>query len=347
VYRVATTDRLMADGAVQGLIAEARSSRPLDQPVEHRGPTLRSAVLDVLRQHRDEDAVAVLTARSPEDLEPLWMARVSRAAVSVSRFQGAEDEAFGSIPETLATSPSSLTLAVDLDTALEYSSRRWAWDVRGRGQYTRLDTDAETTEPSDDLQLSTSGSLPGAAVDLGWAWTPYSELLMDSELTPTEAEDGTSNPRQADLSLAAGLTTASGALTRLRIGALVLRDLAVPDKGFEPGGRLEAATSVGLGAGLYWKSAVDGYLFADSAAQDESDLRFKVLVDTRLDLPLARWLSIAPYAQAFVFRGRVAETAHTAAAWTLGTALEVSGAIQLQPGRGVVSAREAHARSDS
>ncbi len=328
-YRVATTDRLMRDGAVQGLVAEARSSRLLDQPVVHAGPTLRTAVLQVLRDMPEAEVLPTLTGRSPDDIVPQWLATVARGAVSVSRFRGVDDDTYASIPETNATSPSSLTLAGDVDLALAYSSRTFAWDVRTRALYTRLDTDAESTEPADDLRPSTSASFPAAVVRLGAPLTPYSELLLDSEITPTVAEDGTANPRQADLSLSAGVSTSGGPLTRVRLGALLLRDLSVSHKGFEPGARLETATRVGLGPGLSWTTAIDGFLFADSRGQDVSDLRFKALVDTRLELPLARWLSIAPYGQAFVFAGRVAETRDPALSWTLGTALDAAGAWSL------------------
>lgn len=328
-YRVVTTDRLLANGSVQAVIQ-------LDDRLQGPSPTLRSAVLGVLQGYagRGRDAVEILSQRSPSDLDPLWLLRMTRASGSVSSFRGVPDPGglYSEIPETLATSPSSVTVATDLDLALEYSSRVFAWDLRSKLLWSELDVEGEdATEQSDDLRLSTSASLPGADLELGTPWVPYAELLFDSEITPTIADLqlGTRNPRQRDLSLTAGLSSSSGWLTRLRIGALLLKDLSVVDKGLEPGGRLEITTRVPLAPGVSWATSLDGFLFANSRGQDASDLRFKALVDTRLELGVLRWLSAAPYAQVFAFQGRVDQTRDPAVAYTLGASVDLVGALEL------------------
>lgn len=328
-YRVVTTDRLLADGSVQAVV-------DLDDPLPGPRPTLRSAVLEVLRAYADEgkDAVEILSARSPSDLDPLWLIRVTRASGSASTFQGVDDPGgrYSEIPETLATSPSSVTIATDVDLALEYSSRVFAWDLRGKLLWSELDVEGEdATEQSDDLRLSTSGSLPGAELTLITPWVPYAELLFDSEITPTIADPelGTRNPRQRDLSLTAGLSSSAGWLTRLRIGALLLKDLSVVDKGLEPGGRLEVTTRVPIASGVSWTTSLDGFVFANSRGQDASDLRFKAFADTRLELGVLRWLSAAPYVQVFAFQGRVDPARDPALSYTLGASVDLAGALEL------------------
>lgn len=329
VYRVATTDGLLT-GQVSGWFAEARSTALLDQPTVDPTPrTLQRAVRDGLRQALEADDVEGILARSFTDQRPLWLFRVTRLGLSAVGFQGVERDVYSEVPETLATSPSSLTLLGDLDSGLEYSDRHVAWDLRQRLTYTRLASEGVVSEPADDLRLSSSLTLPGASFDLGPTWAPYTELLLDSELTAVEDEEGVVQPHQADASLTLGLSTSAGVLSRLRVGAFGLRDLSVLEKPWETGGRLEVATSVSLGAGLSWASSVDAFVFADTPTADASDLRFKALVDTRLTLPLARWLSIAPYGQVFAFSGRLPETADPAAAYTVGTALDLAGAFRL------------------
>jgi hypothetical protein len=115
----------------------------------------------------------------------------------------------------------------------------------------------------------------------------------------------------------------------LRLGAFVLRDLSVLDKPLEAGGRVELATSVTLAPAVSWSTTLDAFVFADTPTADTSDLRFKALVDTRLSMPLARWLAIAPYGQVFAFAGRVPQTEQPAASYTLGTSLDVIGAFRL------------------
>jgi len=335
VYRIVTTDRLQ-QGAASGLLAEARSSWLLDQPTVHAdlgadgAPlTLPGAVRRGLSDAEEPDAVQALLDRDHADVTPLWLWRMTRLSLSAVGFQGVSDPRYEAIPETLATSPSSLTLLGDLDSGLEYSDARVAWDARQRLTYTRLVSEGVVSEPADDLRLSSSVTLPAAAVKVGSDWAPYSELLLDSEVTAVEEEDGTVNPHQADASVTVGVSTAAGPLTRLRLGGFVLRDLSVLDKPWEAGGRLEATTYVSLGHGLSWTTTADAFLFADTPTADASDLRFKALIDTRLALPLARWLSLAPYGQLFAFSGRIPETEQAAASYTLGTALDVTGAFRL------------------
>lgn len=329
VYRVATTDRLHT-GPVAGWFAEARSTAPLDQPtLDPTDRTLPGVVRAGLRQGIREVGVDGLLARSSTDVEPLWLMRFTRLGLSAVGFQGANDDAYAEIPETLATSPSSLTLLTDLDSALTYSDASVAWDLRQRLTYTRLASEGVVSEPADDLRLSSSLTLPGAALTLGSDWAPYTEVLLDSELTAVEDEDGVAQPQQADASLTLGVATAAGPLSRLRLGVFVLRDLSVLDKPLEFGGRVEMSTSVTVAGSLSWTTALDGFVFADTPTADASDLRFKALFDTRLSMPLARWLAIAPYAQVFAFAGRVPETEDPAASYTLGTSLDLAGAFRL------------------
>jgi len=330
IYRVATTDRLQA-GAAAGLFAEARSSWLLDQPTVHL-PRTDDGVLTVpgsVRQGLMAADAAELSSRSETDVQPLWLWRMTRVSLSAVGFQGVDDARYEQVPETLATSPSSLTLLGDLDTGLEYSDARLAWDARQRLTFTRLSSEGLVSEPADDLRLSSSVTVPALAVKLGSAWAPYSEALLDSELTAVEEEDGTINPHQADASLTLGAATAAGPISRLRLGAFLLRDLSVLDKPWEAGGRAEATVYVSLGHGLSWTTTLDGFVFADTPTADASDLRFKALVDTRLALPLARWLSLAPYAQVFAFAGRIPDTEAPAASTTVGTALDLAGAMRL------------------
>jgi hypothetical protein len=250
---------------------------------------------------------------------------------ALERFQGAEDQRYAAFPETLATSPSSTTIDTTADLALDYSSRSLFWDLRWVSMYSQLTTAGDQQEPADDLRLSTSGSLPGASVPVGsLAFMPYTELLFDSEFTAVENEDGTFNPLQRDTSLTLGLATKRAAVLRaFRVGGFALRDLTVTDKPTEYGARTNAEIRFTLGPGMYWYTWVDAFVWADTPTSDTSDLRFKALVDTRLQASLARWLNTAIYAQSFSFAGRVPETAKVGNALTVGASLDVVGAFRL------------------
>ena len=295
--------------------------------------TLRAATLDVLRDIRDhgENPIAELSARTHTDFPPMWTLRSRILSFSLERFQGAGDTRYASFPETLATSPSSTTLNTTADLALEHSSRSLLWDLRWVSMYSQLTTSDDQQEPADDLRLSTSGSLPGASFPVGsLAFMPYTELLFDSEFTAVESEDGTLNPLQRDASLTLGLSTKRAAVLRaFRVGGFGLRDLTVPEKPTEFGARTNAEIRLTLGSGMYWTTWLDAFVWADTPTADASDLRFKALVDTRVQLALARWLNTAVYAQSFSFAGRLPETSKVGHAMTVGAALDVVGAFRL------------------
>jgi hypothetical protein len=341
-YRVVTTDVYRTE-VLGPMLAEARSPWLLDRPGfgpllgAHDTPTtLRTGVLGELRRLRDSERgnlIELLNARTEGDKPPLWLLRARRISFAVARFQGVASDAYAAVPETLATSPSSLTIESEGDLALDYSSKGVNWDLRAKSSYSRLVTADDVQEPADDLQFSTSASLPGAGIPLGSALElmPFTEVLYDSELTPVEPEEGGAPlPLQQDLSLTAGLSAKrQGVVRGLRAGALVLRDLGDADKATEYGGRADAELRVTLGPGVYWTTVAEAYVFADTPDQTEADLRFKALLDTRLQLPLTRALAMGFYGSTFLFAGRVPSTQAVAASTTLGASLDLVGAFEL------------------
>lgn len=62
---------------------------------------------------------------------------------------------------------------------------------------------------------------------------------------------------------------------------------------------------------------------------DASDLRLKFTAETRLSMPMARFLSLDVYAQGFALQGRVPDNDDLGFSWTLGSVLDVSGAFEL------------------
>lgn len=339
-YRVLTTTRTEADPIIGPLLRDGRSVRLLDQPTrralrtdENRPLTLRAAAISGMssvRQAHGESAVAALATRKPTDKEPQWFARVERLSLRATQFTGANDPTYASVPETLATSPSSLTLAGDLDAAIVYRSRRFGFEVRTRDTFARQATGDVITEPADDARISTAVSLPGVQIKVGPGFSPYLESLLDSEFTAIVPVDGDPLPQQADLLLTLGVSATPKAwLTRLRVGGFALRDLSRLERPVEPGARLEMGTRHALGRDLALVTSLDGFVYGKTAFDDATRLRFKVLGDARVELPLARSLAISGFGQAFVFRGRVPETSNTRVSTTVGASIDVSGATRL------------------
>jgi hypothetical protein len=342
LYRVVTTDRARLSTDLGVLLQESYSPKILDKPSfdvleDEDGSPLRmsTAVLRQLRALRvgAENPMNIaddLLARKSSDKPPMWLTRIRRVALNIERFKGADDAAYESIPETLATSASSFTLGGQVDVAMDYSSRLLLSDIRLRSDYTRLSLDEdEPQETADDIVLSSSISLPGASIpkigEVGFM--PYSEALLDSEFTAIESEDEVV-PRQADLSLAFGLSARRfGAVRALRLGAFALRDLSVPEKSMEFGAKADFETRHVFGPGVLFTTLWNGSVWGNTPEDDESDLRFKLLLDTRVSLPLARYLNIALYGQGFLFQGRVPATDNLGASYSVGVSFDVVGSF--------------------
>ncbi|MFT5682990.1 MAG: hypothetical protein ACI8RZ_003917 [Myxococcota bacterium] len=343
-YRVVTTNHTIDDPQIGGLLESLKPTRLLDGPGSRPlqgadgAPLLLSqTVVDQLRGVRDSGggpaAVSAWLESAPGAVPPMWLLRMRQVDLQLVRFQGTENDAFAEVPETLATSPSSVTLSSAADVALERSSARISADLRFVGSYaSQRIIGEEFAESADDWKLSTSGTLPGLAfpATAKLSWMPYSELLYDSELTPTLDEDGAENLRQADLSLAAGLSSKSwGVLKNVRVGGFANQDIArLGDKPTEFGGKTTWETALKV-SGLTWSTDGDLQVFASTSQDDASDLRLKFTGETRLAMPLARFLSIDLYAQGFALKGRVAANEDLGFSWTLGSSLDVSGAFEL------------------
>jgi hypothetical protein len=314
--------------------------------------------------------VPALTHDAPQARPPQWVARIRQASLQLERFRGIEpdDEGvtpFASVPETLANSPSSFTLGSSGDVAVEYSDRRVAGDLRFRSAFTRIQAEAREdvdgdgvldvveaeTETADDWLLSTTWTAAGVVLPKTGKVqaTPYTELRFDSEYTAldnplynADDPDDPANvgqdpllPRQADLSLALGLAARPlGPVRALRVGGFANRALnQLEDKPTEYGGRLELEALQALGPALRWGLVGDLQVFANTDQDDETDLRFRAFGETRLALPLARYLDVALFAQGFALQRRfdpdpTAELP-VGATWNVGAAVQSTGAFQL------------------
>ncbi|MEC8422188.1 MAG: hypothetical protein VX000_00350, partial [Myxococcota bacterium] len=105
------------------------------------------------------------------------------------------------------------------------------------------------------------------------------------------------------------------------------------DKPTEYGGRLELEAFQILGPALKWSLIGDLQVFANTPQDDETDLRFRAFGESRLALPLARYLDIALFAQGFALQRRYAPQPNAelpvGATWNLGAAVQSNGAFRL------------------
>jgi hypothetical protein len=225
-------------------------------------------------------------------------------------------------------------LGSEADVALEYSGPSIWSDLRTAAAFNRIRAGEEDPEElADDLRFSTSHSLPGLAFPTvpPLRMMPFTEVAYDTEFTPIEEEDGGTGIKQSDLSLTLGIAALrTGAIRALRIGGFVNRDMArLDEKPPEYGGALNWETYKSFGPSVAWSTAANVALYANTQDDDPSDLRLRALGDTRLLLPLATWLDIGIFGQAFAIRGRTPVNDTLGVSTTWGVTLEMDGAFKL------------------
>ena len=341
-YRVATTNTTRR-GPLGAALSRTSSLMLGEQPTfrevrDAEGSlTLERAVLETLRQAGTREGwVDAWMTRSPRQWRPLLLLNIRRLGVHVTRFQGAGTSLYEAVPESLLHAPSSFTLGGNADIALEFSSASALTDLRFQASYTRFVIDGlPAQEIADDWILSTSVELPIAGTPYArWFQArPFVQVSLDSEFTPFSREDGTSFPRQLDLSAFGGVSFAPGPWLRsFRIGGFLNRDMGrLDDKGTEYGARWSGATFhiFKPRAFLIVRTAWDVQVFGNTPLDDAADLRLRMWGEVNAAVRIWRALRFGLFAQGLLAQGRVAETAAPAGSLTFGASFELSAALRL------------------
>ena len=340
MYSLVTTQHTMTQYELDASIGKVQSKKPLDPlgqraivDEKNRVQTTNLVILQSLRSLRAkygiEKIANYLLQESPKEKPPQLLLRIRKLGFSTEQFGGMENPSFASIPDTLANAASSSSLGNALDIAIDYTSLFYNQDLRFKTSFGTLKTGSTEQETKDDWTISTSLSIPNKQFRaLGpLQWTIFTEMLYDSEFTPTEQEDGTLNPKQSDLSLSLGLQSLSyGWIKTIRLSGFGNRDFSVYElPRYEFGFKMEWESKATIFSNLLWTSTGDIRLYADNPEDNASDLRFRGLAETRLSLPLTRYLALSVYGQVFAIKGRVEENKDFGIANNVGLALDILG----------------------
>lgn len=337
-YRLVTTDRALLLGLGARLLAYAdgdllASSGAAEPIIVDEAPLgLREAVLESLRSQRRGAPAPVHALLEAYPVMPAaWLLLIDGVSLRLERFQGAAASAFSTVPDTLVTAPSSLSVGASADARLSYDDPVLLLELRTRLRYQRLAIGDRPAEETDDaLRFALAASLPGVDFATGsLAWMPYGELALDTEFTAGSGAEGeTPTDRRAEVSAALGLSLKNGPLDRLRLGGFALRDFSRPTRPTKFGARLDAELSARPGP-TRLSARVESSLFGPSASEDRTDLRFRALFEGKIGVRVARHLLVSLLVQGLAFSGAVLETRDPALSLRLGVAIDLTGAFRL------------------
>ena len=344
LYTIITTQKTRTQFDLDDVFQSADERNILDPQVMSivqdefgRAQTASLVILRSLRKLREEKGLenisSYLLKEYPEEKPSQTIIRIRKLGISTEQFGGMDNPKFASVPDTLANTASNSSLGNSLDLALDYTSQSYNQDLRLRTSFGTLNTGESEQEVQDDWNISSSISIPNIQLQLlgPLKWNMFTELLYDSEYTPTLQEDGTENPKQSDLSLSLGLTSLPfGIMKSVRISGFGNRDFSIPDTPrFEFGTKLEWESKTSIFENILWTSNGDVRLYADSPEDNESDLRLRAWAETRLSLPLTRYLALSVYGQTLIIKGRVESNNDLGVATNIGLALDILGIFSM------------------
>ena len=270
LYTIITTQKTRTQFDLDGVFQSVEKRNILDPQVMSvvqddfgRAQTTSLVILRTLRRLREEKGLkninAFLLKEYPAEKPPQTIIRVRKLGISTEQFGGMDNPKFASVPDTLANTASNSSLGNALDVALDYTSKTYNQDLRLRTSFGTLNTGESEQEIQDDWIVSSSISIPNIQLQLlgPLKWNMFTELLYDSEYTPTLQEDGTENPKQSDLSLSLGLTSISYKFMKsIRISGFGNRDFSIPDTPrYEFGTKFE------------WESKTSGHCYPSTPGQ--------------------------------------------------------------------------------
>ena len=80
---------------------------------------------------------------------------------------------------------------------------------------------------------------------------------------------------------------------------------------------------------MIWTTSGNIQVFANTPDDDASDLRWRMVGESKLSMPLTRYLSISLYGNGMGLQGRTPVNDDFGFAWNLGCSMDVSGAFEL------------------
>ncbi len=346
-YTLAITDQLARHKALAPILARAfethdrfTSTRSALRVAPQKGKiwSLKATILDGLERlmalrtlSPDDpvipgspyaDALAALLQPQGAELQPEWYIALENFSLDLSQYQNFVDveEAYSLVPETRVTTANNFNFNLNFDASIGHDSPSETWFFRTYGAFGQLRSEgADPVELKDDLvaltelrlnALSLTGR--GARIPV----VPFANVLFDTEFTRLdEAQE-----RQKELREVIGVVVQPPWLKELKGGLLFRQDFVSEDV-------VEFGLQVtGVHHTKVWSFDLDTtfdvrYYLPDGGDRDQQ-LGLTAAARSTLGVPLVNRLSLALFADVFVFRGKTERTSTPGANAVFGLTLK-------------------------
>ena len=349
VYTVATTDQVRMRKNLELLFQAHQSRKWLDAPSQEviltsdgQPYSLRRMVLEAVQIESKTTGLPFPTMYPDTHFMKLaetveserWWLKLNDVGFTMDSFESPQVEELSSVPESILNNPSSASYGMNMDMSVEYIAPKYKSTFRTQSQYAALFAtvdgmeELQKQETGDDVRLSSTWSYTAKDWKLSEvSIMPFGEVLLDSEWTPIELEDGTLATRQSDLSMTLGIATKPWrSIKSIKVGGLVNRDLAQLDaKPNEYAGSLQFTTKKSFSQALMWGNEGTLFVYGNTVEDDASDLRFKSSGKSKLTMPISSNLGVSLYATGLLVKGRSELNDVWGYGWNIGASLDVLG----------------------
>lgn len=329
-YRVIMPSGVALLDSVQKVLGKTPNQAP---PNTYLRNALLTAIEDLATQPEPAKALA-------EQMRPRWHQKQSLFTLgledlqfNVSGYNVYNNQSYTEVRETRVISPNSFNFGgrARLHSGLDNQWMGWTNAIQAKYEglsildQSAADALSRFTETQDDLLFSSELRLrlfKFLLFDTQIPLTPFIEGVYDTEFTPTvNTETQLSNPLQSELRGVFGLSIPSGdQLKSFKTGLALRRDLNVPNN-LEGGVDLKLVHEQPINTGLTWKNNIDARYFLPSPNDNASSLGLTAQWISALHLSLTDNLSLRFFADAYLFQGKLPETAQLGASVMLGVGL--------------------------
>jgi len=308
LYKIATS-QILAEAL--GLSSESGAPRPVGKNVDE-------AVLEALRKRRDssDDAYRDWMAGLPAADRGFWKVNFRDAGLTINETKVVRSDAFDGVPNSRIQGFDQLTVGYTFKADADYLRGPYKWSNTLELEYARTRVAPRgqpvvTNTTANRIMGLTTGTRRAGAISEKWlaqSWGPSLGFEYDGQF---QADPGLR--RKSIYSVLPGLQFYDGSFIRtLELSGNIKRDESREPANTQAGLHFRALFSKSIGQTSVTGAPIDvqGEVYANyfflTHTDTAQDLRVEGDANLKLNIPIRKYLTIAPFVDYYVFEWKLA-----------------------------------------